>query len=341
MSNSIVNGIVNVYKEPGFTSFDVVAKLRGVFHQKKIGHTGTLDPEAVGVLPVCLGNATRVCELLTDHEKTYEALMVVGFSTDTGDTSGVIRDNVICSFTEDIVERFKAAAESFVGDYDQIPPMYSAKKINGKKLYEYARKGQVVDRKPCRVHISELQVLQVSKGLTEEIKRDFFLIGQEEKSVAWSMEQLEDLLWARIRVTCSKGTYIRTLCEDIGNKLNTYACMAGLIRTKVGGFEIERACTLEEISQKVESDIPMSEFVHSVDSVFEKYLPAYIGTEEANKALMNGNLLKVKDLNFNNSELELTEGQSFRIYDLSGDFKAIYSVCTQDKEYLRATKMFL
>ena len=197
----MVNGILNVYKEKGYTSHDVVAKLRGIVGQKKIGHTGTLDPDAEGVLPVCLGRATKVCDMLTEKDKTYEAVLLLGKETDTQDISGtVLRVGETEGLTQ---EQVKDCVMSFVGEYDQIPPMYSALKVNGKKLYELAREGKMIERKSRKVEIKEIRILEMA------------------------------LPRVRMEVSCSKGTYIRTLCHDIGEKLGCFGCMESLLRTKV------------------------------------------------------------------------------------------------------------
>ena len=188
----MINGIVNVYKEKGYTSFDVVAKLRGILKTRKIGHTGTLDPDAEGVLPVCLGKATKVCDLLTDKNKEYEAVMLLGKVTDTQDITGTVLREAPVAVTEDEV---REAVMGFVGDYMQIPPMYSALKVNGKKLCDLARQGVTVERAPRLVQILSTEILSV------------------------------DLPRVHMRVECSKGTYIRTLCQDIGEKLGCGACM--------------------------------------------------------------------------------------------------------------------
>ena len=200
----MVNGILNVYKEKGYTSHDVVAKLRGIVGQKKIGHTGTLDPDAEGVLPVCLGRATKVCDMLTEKDKTYEAVLLLGKETDTQDISGtVLRVGETEGLTQ---EQVKDCVMSFVGEYDQIPPMYSALKVNGKKLYELAREGKTIERKSRKVEIKEIRILEMA------------------------------LPRVRMEVSCSKGTYIRTLCHDIGEKLGCFGCMESLLRTKVIRF---------------------------------------------------------------------------------------------------------
>lgn len=182
------NGIINVYKESGFTSHDVVAKLRGILHQKKIGHTGTLDPEATGVLPVCLGNATRLCDMITDKSKEYRAVLLLGISTDTEDATGKILSRKAVNVTAKDIEK---TINSFVGKYNQVPPMYSALKVNGQKLCDLARKGVEIERKPREVFIYDIIIEKI------------------------------DIPEVTMTVKCSKGTYIRSLCRDIGEKLNT------------------------------------------------------------------------------------------------------------------------
>ncbi len=234
-----MDGIINIYKEPGFTSHDVVAKLRGILHQKKIGHTGTLDPGASGVLPVCCGKATKVCGLLTDKDKSYHATCQLGIETDTQDMSGsIIRQCSITGITQqDIIK----CASQFKGRIMQVPPMYSALKVNGKKLYELAREGQVVDRKPREVIIHSLEVTDtdLSQG-------------------RFSMD-----------ITCSKGTYIRTLCHDIGIRLRNAAAMEKLVRTRVSVFRIEDAITLSELQQIAENQPErLEDYFMPVDMLF-------------------------------------------------------------------------
>ena len=194
----MINGIINVYKERGYTSHDVVAKLRGILKQKKIGHTGTLDPEAQGVLPVCLGKGTKVCELLTDKQKEYRAVMRLGIETDTQDMTGTVLREAKVDCSEDEI---RSCVEGFVGVQEQIPPMYSALKVNGKKLYELARQGIEVERKSRRITIEKITIERI------------------------------DLPEVVMTVKCSKGTYIRTLCHDIGQSLGCGGCMSDLVRT--------------------------------------------------------------------------------------------------------------
>ena len=193
------NGLINIYKEPGFTSNDVVAKLRGILKQKKIGHTGTLDPDAVGVLVVCLGTGTKLVEMLTDHDKEYIAECRLGVRTDTQDMSGKILEESEVNVSR---QELREAVSAFVGDYDQIPPMFSAIKQNGKKLYELAREGIEVERKPRRIHIDAITILDDKKLESDHV---------------FTME-----------IKCSKGTYIRTLCNDIGERLGCGAAMQSL-----------------------------------------------------------------------------------------------------------------
>lgn len=210
----MIHGIINVYKEKGYTSHDVVARLRGILGQKRIGHTGTLDPDAEGVLPVCLGKATKVCELLADWDKTYRAILLLGQVTDTQDVSGEILETR--EVTASIKEVYEAI-QSFKGEYAQVPPMYSALKVNGKKLYELAREGKTVERKARNVQIHEIKI--------------------------------HEIVLPRISMTvnCSKGTYIRTLCHDIGQKVGCGGCMEQLLRTQVGMFRVEESLRLDEI----------------------------------------------------------------------------------------------
>ncbi len=258
----MINGIINVYKEPGYTSHDVVAKLRGILHQKKIGHTGTLDPDAVGVLPVCLGKGTRVCDLLTDETKTYEAVLLLGVTTDTQDASGtILAEKPVLAGIEEI----RACIGSFQGEQMQVPPMYSALKVNGKKLYELAREGKTVERKARPVTFYEIEIME---------------------------EKLPRLV---LRVTCSKGTYIRTLCNDIGEKLGCGGCMEHLTRTRVGGFTVGEALRLDEIQQAAEEG-RLTDIIVPVDQVFANLPPAVILTACADALAHNGNKISASEI---------------------------------------------
>lgn len=299
----MVNGIINIYKEAGFTSHDVVAKLRGIVKQKKIGHTGTLDPDATGVLPVCLGNATKLCDMLTDKSKEYEACMLLGVTTDTQDMSGKVLENKQISCTQ---EEAREAVLSFIGEYDQIPPMYSAIKVNGKKLYELARNGIEIERKPRRVEISHIEILECS------------------------------LPEIHFRVTCSKGTYIRTLCADIGDKLGCGAAMKSLIRTRVGTFVIEEAWKLSEV-EKMVAEGKLLEHVIAPDRVFMEY-PKVKVKSVFEKALANGNKLGLNQVTFE-KENTLQEGELIRVYNSGDIFTGVYTYMAEEK-CLKPYKMF-
>lgn len=299
----MINGIVNIYKEKGYTSHDVVAVLRKVVGQKKIGHTGTLDPDATGVLPVCLGRATKVCELLTDHDKTYEALLLLGKMTDTQDISGeVLEERDPGDLTE---EEVRSCIESFIGEYDQITPMYSALKVNGKKLYELAREGKTVERKSRKVQIHGIRILEMN------------------------------LPHVRMEVDCSKGTYIRTLCHDIGEKLQVGGCMEELERTKVGRFLKEDAVTLDEVRQKMEQG-EGAELFTPLDQIFAE-LPAVTVTDAKAWMSYNGNDLPERFL----LEKEAwTDGQEVRVYDSRKNFIGLYQY-RAPKKLFHIKKMFL
>ncbi|WP_346708571.1 tRNA pseudouridine(55) synthase TruB [Massilistercora timonensis] len=298
----MIHGILNIYKEKGYTSHDVVAKLRGITGQRKIGHTGTLDPEAEGVLPVCLGRATKVCDLLTDRDKTYEAVLLLGIRTDTQDVTGTVTDRGdIQGITREMVEQ---AARKYVGEYDQIPPMYSALKVNGKKLYELAREGKTIERKARRVRIYELEILE------------------------------EALPRVRLRVRCSKGTYIRTLCDDIGADLGCYGCMEALLRTSVGPFALEEACRLEKVASAVKAG-ELGKMLCPIDRLFAEY-PAVQVKKGWEKLAYNGNGLK---RSMTDGDRETRDGACVRIYDAGGNFLALYRYHREAEEYT-TVKMF-
>ena len=294
------SGIINVYKEKGFTSFDVVAKLRGILRTKKIGHTGTLDPDAEGVLPVCIGRATKVCDILTDKDKIYEAVMLLGVETDTQDTSGEVLKELPVNVSEKVV---REAILSFVGEYAQVPPMHSALKVNGKKLYELAREGKTVERKARNVQIFSIEILEMN------------------------------LPRVRMSVHCSKGTYIRTLCHDIGQKLGSGGCMEKLLRTKVGIFELKDTLKLSEINELAKAGV-VEEKIISVDELFEDY--AKVWTKQAfDVAVHNGNRIEKRML-----EEELPANtERLRVYDSEGTFIGIYEYSMERKDF-KPMKMF-
>lgn len=304
-----MNGVINVYKEAGFTSHDVVAKLRGIVKQKKIGHTGTLDPDAEGVLPVCLGNATKLCGLLTEKEKTYRAVLLLGQTTDTQDTSGRVLTEAPVTATG---EQVREAIMSFLGDYDQVPPMYSALKVNGKKLYELAREGKEVERQARRVRILDMEIHEI---------------------------RLPEVTFT---VTCSSGTYIRTLCQDIGEKLGCGGCMKSLLRTKVDRFELADSHKLSELETMMHEG-RIGEVLLPVDEVFAA-CPAVRIRQESDRLIQNGNPFEKEDIAETTGE-RLPEGTELerncvRVYNSEGDFRGLYRREQGGRRY-KPEKMFL
>ena len=266
-----MNGIVIVDKPQGWTSQDVTARLRRVFSTRRIGHGGTLDPMATGVLPVFVGRATRAVEFFEHAEKTYEATLRLGMKTDTQDITGTVLEERPVTVTEqDILNVLPA----FRGEILQIPPMYSALKVNGQKLYDLARKGKEVERQPRPITIHELELLHFD--------------GQD----------------ARIRVRCSKGTYIRTLCEDMGEKLGCLGCMAALRRTQAGEYTIEKAVPLQTL---LDAENP-EQYLLSMDSPFLGY-PAVTLSENQERRCRNGNAFT----------LRVPDG-TYRAYGKNGEF---------------------
>ena len=291
-------GIIVIRKEKGFTSHDVVAKLRGILHMKKIGHTGTLDPDAVGVLPVALGKGTKLVDLITDKEKTYEAVLHLGITTDTQDMSGTVLEEKPVNATE---EQVRETIAGFVGEQLQIPPMYSALKINGKKLYELAREGKTVERKARPVCFYQIEVLDIQLPVVQ------------------------------IRVTCSKGTYIRTLCHDIGQKLGCGGCMEQLLRTRVGRFSLEESHTLSEVEQAV-SEGTVCKWIYPVENVLAEY-PKIQADYYGDRLLQNGN-----PLSENLVDEQHKEGW-VRMYASNGNFTGIFQWDEKKKKYY-PVKMF-
>ena len=304
----MIDGILNVYKESGYTSFDVVAKMRGILKQKKIGHTGTLDPMAEGVLPVCMGKATKLVDMLTLGTKEYRAVMQLGITTDTEDITGnVLSEGVLdSSVTDDDV---RDCIMSFVGKYDQIPPMYSAIKKDGKKLYEYARQGIEVERTARPVEIFSIDNIVISRP---EISFD---------------------------VHCSKGTYIRSLCRDIGDKLGCGATLKALTRSEAHGFKLKDALKLSEIEELRDSG-KLSEYILPVDALLGEYKRFAVKAEQQ-KYLMNGNKLfprQLKAMDDANNEA-VCDGEIIRVYS-GNEFLALYQYEKSDNIY-KPYKMFL
>ena len=272
-----MNGIVIIDKPQGWTSQDVTARLRRVFNTRRIGHGGTLDPMATGVLPVFVGRATRGVEFFEHAEKTYETVLQLGITTDTEDITGTVLSRQEVSVTED---RLEAVLQEFRGEILQVPPMYSALKVNGQKLCDLARKGKEVERKPRPITIHELT-----------------LLGMEAEGI-------------RLRVRCSKGTYIRTLCKDIGVKLGCGGCMAALRRVSAGEYTIEESVPLETL---LETEEPEG-YLRQVDTMFRNY-PAITLTEKQTLRCRNGNSFSVK-----------MDNGTYRAYAPNGEFLMLAKV---------------
>ena len=298
-----LNGVINVYKEKGFTSHDVTAVLRGVLKVKKIGHTGTLDPDATGVLPVCVGKATKVAQMIMGSDKEYVAELAFGSETDTQDASGQVMKTY--EYTYDAA-RVAEAVASFQGGYDQVPPMYSALKVGGMKLYELAREGVEVERQARRIRIEEIELLEQSAT------------------------------GAKLRVRCSKGTYIRTLCEDIGKRLGYGAHMTALERTKTGPYTLADSYRIDEIREMMRAG-RADKFLQDLSSLFEN-LPCKQVIPEEDAMLRNGNYLT-----YPASEIGSSLGQEFRMLTSDGEFVGLYKVTELlgDMTRIRSYKMFI
>ena len=319
----MLNGILIIRKERNFTSNDVVAKLRGICRQKKIGHTGTLDPNATGVLPVCLGNATRLCDMLTDRSKEYIAEFTLGLTTDTQDIWGKVLADSGDKWRELSRETIEEAVLSFLGKQMQVPHMYSALKVNGKRLYELARAGTTIERAAREIEIEELELLPPESCPDR---------GESRAACFLALPKM------RIRVVWSKGTYIRTLCQDIGDKLGCGAVMSSLVRTRVGSFYLEDARTLSEV-EEIRDKEGIEKILLPVDHCFSAY-PAVKAGEEALRFLRNGNELKLSMTEAEGGFEDMPDKTPCRIYDEEGQFYGVY-VLQKGSGRLRPFKMFL
>lgn len=275
-----MDGVININKPAGMTSHDVVSRLRRILNMKKIGHTGTLDPDATGVLPMCVGRGTKLSEMLMSSEKQYRAELTLGISTDTQDSGGTVLSQRQVNASE---REIKEVICGFIGELEQIPPMYSAIKVEGKKLYELAREGKEIEREPRKVtiHNIEIESINLEKNLVE------------------------------MTVDCSKGTYIRTLCNDIGEALGCGGHMSSLVRTRSGRFEIENTVTLEEIERRAqESDFG---FIIPLEDVLGEYKKVILAEKNAWR-VRNG---------IKTSVAGVCEGETYRIFDEQGNFLAL------------------
>jgi tRNA pseudouridine55 synthase len=309
-----MNGILNVLKPAGMTSFDVVGCLRKITGQKKIGHTGTLDPSAVGVLPICIGNATKAIDFMIDKDKVYRAELTLGIATDTQDSSGKVL------FSDNVVEddnKILNVVNSFVGEIRQIPPMYSAIKVGGKKLYELARRGETVERQARSINIFGIDIIKI----------------WEENTVFTDEGCITELKTKKVLfdVHCSKGTYIRTLCNDIGEKLGCGGHMSFLIRTSAGKYNLDTALTFEQISE-LSNQNRLEDALLPVETVFAEYDSISLDKAEMFK-FNNGAAVKVVRQGF--------ECGMKRVYDINGAFVGIGELNTDGEfTYLKSKKFF-
>ncbi|MCX7843558.1 MAG: tRNA pseudouridine(55) synthase TruB [Clostridia bacterium] len=305
MTNPEPSGILNILKPPGMTSFDVIGYLRRLLKTKKIGHAGTLDPAAVGVLPVFLGQATKAIEFMMEKDKVYRAELTLGISTDTQDNTGRVVSERKVNVTEDeLCKAFK----SFLGEQEQLPPMYSAVRVDGKKLYELAREGKIIDRKSRCVRIYSINIVHVIRS-EDKIKKVIF------------------------DVHCSKGTYIRTLCHDLGEKLGCGGHMSFLIRLKAGEYDIADALTIENIEKLTESGL-IREKLLSPESAFSNLAGIKLNDYEV-KRFLNGVMIEADKALYKHGEL-------LRVYDSNGLFIAVAQVnLCRNSVMLKSRKLFL
>lgn len=322
------NGVINVYKEAGMTSFQVVYQIRKLTGEKKIGHTGTLDPDATGVLPVCIGKATKLVDSLMDSDKEYRAKMLFGRKTDTQDISGETleymdnrevhrilkeKEKSLNKLSQDSALPFvlQKMFHKFTGEIEQLPPMYSAVKVGGVKLVDAARKGKEIERKKRPAVIYEIKDVLLSN---------------------W--ENDEEELTLDFTVSCSKGTYIRTLCEDMGAYLSIPACMAALERSRTSGMDLSSAHTLSEI-QNAKEDGKLEDLIIPTDRFLAKY-PSLTVKDEAVRKLLFGNYLSAEEIL---AKEDSAEGR-YRVYDRQGHFYALYYFDPRDNWY-KCEKMFI
>ena len=275
-----MNGVIIIDKPQGKTSHDIVGIMRKKFGTRRVGHTGTLDPMATGVLPICIGNATRASDMLTESDKKYRAQLLLGKRTDTLDIEGDVLEERAVNVTE---QEIRDVIDTFIGEIDQIPPMYSAIKKDGKKLYELARQGIEIEREPRRINIYSIDIIDIN------------------------------IPYITVDVHCSKGTYIRSLCDDIGTRLGTGAVMTNLRRTYTAGFSIDDAYTIEQLD--VIEDL--SKALNPTDSLFAD-LPQIHLNEKQERSIVNGVRMTWR---------QGEEGKTYRVYGADKRFLCVSRLC--------------
>lgn len=298
-----MNGILNIYKEAGYTSHDVVAIIRKILDCQKVGHTGTLDPQATGVLPICIGKATKVVDFLTSFDKHYETELTLGITTTTDDSTGDIIETKQVDFDKN---KITDVINSFKGESYQIPPMYSAIKVNGKRLYTLAREGKVIARQPRKINIYDIEI----KEFIEPNK-------------------------VKIYVHCSKGTYIRSLCFDIGKKLGCGAYMSFLLRTKVNCFSIKDSIKLDELKSYKQNN-ELDKVLIKIDYILKDFPKLYV-KQSLTDNLYNGNII------YEIQNQILTENQFVLVYDYKQNLVGIYKTFYDNDKglYIKPSKMLI
>ena len=361
-----MDGIINVYKEKGYTSHDVVARLRGITGERHIGHTGTLDPAAAGVLPMCLGTATKAWELLTEKGKEYETVLLLGIETNTEDATGeIVSVGDVSNITDEMINE---AVKSFEGDISQVPPMFSATRINGQRYYDLARQGKEIEREAKQIHIDAIEVISdvtrcqlAEKDLFKPFPDTMLARFAEEpdpEEGRWHWENNDirkdenkdiPVIRVALRIACEKGTYIRTICADIGKKLGCGGCMERLLRTRSGAFSVQDShslAELEEIFSKLniseensasidESKDILKDVLISADKCFMEY-PALHCKEKFDSVLNNGNLMRMRHFK---EYIEVPDAIN-RVYDSKNEFKALYEWVENRKLY-KPVKVFI
>jgi tRNA pseudouridine55 synthase len=302
----LIEGVLPVLKPVDYTSHDVVAVVRRILKIKRIGHTGTLDPSVTGVLPLCIGRATRIVEYIQDLPKEYEAILQIGQATDTEDLSGNVIET--CDEVTSTVDKLRNVISSFLGTIEQIPPMYSAVRVNGKRLYELARRGEEVERKPRQVTIHEIEILQ--------------------------MDLDQPFPEVKFRVLCSKGTYIRTLCVDIGRALGFPAAMKELIRTASGSIHIQDCISLSDIEQ-LHQNQQLEDRIIPVDQAI-RHLPAYYLDQDHAERALQGQKISLSQLM---PVSDLQENEEVRMYGPHDQFLGIYHI-DRHHQILKPLKVF-
>lgn len=300
-----MDGIFNIYKEKGFTSHDVVAVVRRTIHMKKVGHTGTLDPDAEGVLPVCVGKATKLSDVIMDGRKSYRAMLKLGVTTTTEDASGEVLETKTVDFNE---EKIREVVDSFIGRLEQVPPMYSAVKVNGKKLYELAREGKEIERKSRTIEVYDIRIRQFLPP--DRVEMD---------------------------VDCSKGTYIRTLCADIGKALGCGGHMEELLRTATGVFSLENAIRLSELKELAEQE-QAEEALLTMEEALKDF-PVIKVAENSTKLLYNGG--KIREKFFEQKSTSLQVGEIVAVYDFENNLVGLYEIKQEEDFFIKPFKMLI